>query len=174
MMGSDHVQVIDVGDLARFTRRLIEQDVDGSYNLAGPRLTWAAFLQVLGAEKLVWVPAEILRSAGLTSVDLPLYREEHGLRSSLMDVSTERAPQGNERAPDGSTPKPKGAQRENGQRSALILRILAQTRPLYPWPHTSQMRKPWASDSSGSRAGMNSWPRNPAKPVSMMARTMAG
>jgi 2'-hydroxyisoflavone reductase len=89
--GSDHVQVIDVRDLARFTRAVIESDVGGSLNLAGPRLTWAEFIRILGAENVVWVTSEIIRSAGLTFVELPLYRPERGALSGLMDVSNERA-----------------------------------------------------------------------------------
>lgn len=89
--GSDHVQVIDGRDLARFTRTAIENNLGGSFNLAGPRLTWAEFMRLLGAQNLVWVPAEILQSAGLTFLELPLFRPEHGARSSLMDVSNEHA-----------------------------------------------------------------------------------
>ncbi|MFL5801300.1 MAG: NAD-dependent epimerase/dehydratase family protein [Roseiflexaceae bacterium] len=89
--GSDHMQVIDARDLARFTRTVIENDLGGIFNLAGPRLTWAEFMRVLGAENIVWVAAEIIKSAGLTFLELPLFREEHGARSSLMDVSNERA-----------------------------------------------------------------------------------
>lgn len=89
--GSDHVQVIDVHDLARFARTVIESDIGGVFNMSGPRLTWAEFLRVLGAQNLVWVRAEILQSAGLTFVELPLFRPEYGARSGLMDVSNERA-----------------------------------------------------------------------------------
>lgn len=89
--GSDHVQVIDVRDLARFTRTVIENDLSGIFNLAGPRLTWAEFMNVLGAESVVWVASEIIKSAGLTFLELPLFRPERGARSSLMDVSNERA-----------------------------------------------------------------------------------
>lgn len=89
--GSDHVQVIDARDVARFTRTAIETDLGGSFNLAGPRLTWAEFVKVLGAENVVWVAAEVLRSAGLTLEELPLFRPERGPRSSLMEVSNERA-----------------------------------------------------------------------------------
>ncbi len=89
--GTDHVQVIDVRDVARFTRTVIERDLAGAFNLAGPRLSWADFLRVLGAEQPVWVDTDILQAAGLTFVELPLYRPEHGPRSSLMDVSSERA-----------------------------------------------------------------------------------
>jgi len=89
--GSDHVQVIDARDLARFAVKVVEDDLGGPFNLAGPRITWAEFMQVLGAKHLVWVNAEILRSAGLTFLELPLFRPEDGARSSLMDVSSERA-----------------------------------------------------------------------------------
>jgi 2'-hydroxyisoflavone reductase len=89
--GSDHVQVIDVRDVARFVRTVIEHDTGGVFNLAGPRFTWARFMQILGARDLVWVPAAILREAGLTFVELPLFRTERGPLSGLMDVSNERA-----------------------------------------------------------------------------------
>jgi 2'-hydroxyisoflavone reductase len=89
--GSDHVQVIDVRDLARFTTTVIENHLGGSFNLAGPRLTWAEFMQALHAKNIVWVAAEIIKSAGLTFVELPLYRPKGSARSSLMHVSNERA-----------------------------------------------------------------------------------
>jgi 2'-hydroxyisoflavone reductase len=89
--GSDHVQFIDARDLARFTRTVIENDLDGVFNLAGPRFTWAEFMRILGAEHLVWVAAQILKSAGVTEFELPLFRPEHGPQSGLMDVSNERA-----------------------------------------------------------------------------------
>jgi 2'-hydroxyisoflavone reductase len=89
--GSDHLQVIDVRDLARFARTVIENDLGGAFNLAGSRLTWAEFMKVLGAENIAWVAAEIIKSAGLTFRELPLFRPEGGARSSLMDVSNERA-----------------------------------------------------------------------------------
>jgi nucleoside-diphosphate-sugar epimerase len=89
--GSDHMQVIDGRDLAQFTRTVIENDLGGSFNLAGPRLTWAEFMKVLGAQNIVWVSAGIIKSAGLTEFELPLYRPEHGPRSSLMHVSNAAA-----------------------------------------------------------------------------------
>jgi hypothetical protein len=48
-------------------------------------------MQVLHAGSIVWVAAEIIKSAGLTFVELPLYRREGSARSSLMHVSNERA-----------------------------------------------------------------------------------
>ena len=89
--GSDHVQVIDVRDLARFATKVVEDNLRGNFNLAGPRLTWAAFMAALGATNLVWVNAEIIESAGLTFPELPLYRPERGARSSLMDVNVGHA-----------------------------------------------------------------------------------
>lgn len=86
--GSDHVQVIDAHDVAEFTRRVIEVDLGGVFNLAGPRLSWAEFLRVLGAKSLVWVDAA---AAGVTEFELPLFRTERGPRSGLMDVCNQRA-----------------------------------------------------------------------------------
>jgi 2'-hydroxyisoflavone reductase len=89
--GSDHVQVIDARDLARFVVTVVEDELGGAFNLAGPRITWAEFLAILGAKRLVWVSADILRNAGVTFQELPLYRPERGRLASLMEVSSERA-----------------------------------------------------------------------------------
>jgi 2'-hydroxyisoflavone reductase len=89
--GHDHLQFIDARDLARFTVAVIEGDLCGGFNLAGPRLTWAEFMRVLGAKDIVWVSAKLIKSAGLTEHEMPLYRPEGGARSSLMHVSNERA-----------------------------------------------------------------------------------
>jgi 2'-hydroxyisoflavone reductase len=83
--------VIDVRDLAGFTRKVIENSIGGIFNLSGPRLTWAEFMHILSPERIVWVSAEIIAAAGLTFVELPLFRPEYGARSSLMDVSNNRA-----------------------------------------------------------------------------------
>jgi 2'-hydroxyisoflavone reductase len=91
--GSDFVQTIDARDVARFAQTVCEQALAGSYNLAGPRLTWADFMNILGATKVVWVPAEIFRQAGVTEFELPLYRPIGGPRSSLMHVSNDHARQ---------------------------------------------------------------------------------
>lgn len=89
--GSDHLQMIDARDLARFAVLAAERGLGGPYNLAGPRLRWDAFLALLGVPRPVWVPAPLLQTAGLGSAELPLYRPEHGPRASLMDVSAARA-----------------------------------------------------------------------------------
>ena len=89
--GSDFVQFIDGRDVAQFARTVSEKALGGAYNLAGLRLTWADFMKRLGAENIVWVPAEVIRANGVTEFELPLYRKAGGPRSSLMHVSNERA-----------------------------------------------------------------------------------
>jgi 2'-hydroxyisoflavone reductase len=89
--GSDYLQFIDARDLARFTRAVCENALFGTFNIAGPRLTWAQFMTVLGARNVVWVSAEIIKAEGMTEFELPLYRPAGGPRSSLMHVSNERA-----------------------------------------------------------------------------------
>jgi 2'-hydroxyisoflavone reductase len=89
--GADHLQVIDVRDLARFVVRVVEGGLGGAFNLAGPRFDWAAFVGLLGVADSVWVADALLRADGLTPFDLPLYRPEHGPRAGLMDVSAARA-----------------------------------------------------------------------------------
>jgi len=89
--GYDHLQVIDVRDVARFVQTVVENHLSGAFNLSGPRLTWSEFMKLLGAKNIVWVPAEIIRSASVTEFELPLFRSEHGPRSGLMDVSNELA-----------------------------------------------------------------------------------
>lgn len=89
--GSDHLQFIDARDLARFTVAVIENNLSSSFNLAGPRLTWAEFMKVLDAQNIVWVRATIIKAVGVTEHELPLYRPDGGPRSSLMHVSNEQA-----------------------------------------------------------------------------------
>jgi 2'-hydroxyisoflavone reductase len=89
--GSDHVQVIDARDLARFTLKLVENNQGGVFNLAGPRLTWGEFMRVLGADNPVWVDTKHLEEAGLTPAQLPLFIPDQGTHSGFMDVSNERA-----------------------------------------------------------------------------------
>jgi 2'-hydroxyisoflavone reductase len=89
--GSDHLQVIDVRDLARFVVTVIERDLAGTFNLAGPRFTWARFITMLGAQNVAWVDAQTLLVAELSFNELPLFRPERGARSGLMDVNNERA-----------------------------------------------------------------------------------
>jgi len=89
--GSDSVQVVDVRDVARFTRLTIENSTAGIFNMSGPRLTWSEFMEALGATEAVWVPASYIDEAGLTFVEMPLYRPNGSQHSSLMHVSHNRA-----------------------------------------------------------------------------------
>jgi 2'-hydroxyisoflavone reductase len=89
--GGDYVQVIDARDIARFTRLAIERDISGIFNMSGPRLTWSEFMDALGVSRPVWVAASLIDEAGLTFLEMPLYRPNGSERSSLMHVSHGRA-----------------------------------------------------------------------------------
>jgi 2'-hydroxyisoflavone reductase len=85
--GSDFLQVVDVKDVARFTALMVESDLSGTYNLAGERVTWRSFLDMLAPREVCWVSKLILEEAGVGEVSLPLYRPVGSLRSGLMHVS---------------------------------------------------------------------------------------
>jgi 2'-hydroxyisoflavone reductase len=87
--GTDHVQVIDGRDLARFARKTIEDAVAGTFNMAGHRVAWAEFMKALGAKDIAWVPKELLE--GIDPAELPLYRPERGAYAGLMDVDNAKA-----------------------------------------------------------------------------------
>jgi 2'-hydroxyisoflavone reductase len=89
--GADVLQVIDVRDVARFVRTVVEDRLDGAFNLAGARLTWTDFVALLDAPGVVWVAADLLEAAGVTFQELPIYRRRDGPRASLMDVSNDKA-----------------------------------------------------------------------------------
>jgi 2'-hydroxyisoflavone reductase len=89
--GSDHLQVIDIRDLAKFAETVIAGDLGGAFNLSGPRLTWAEFMNLLGVQDPVWVPSEIIEAAAVSEFELPLYRPAGSLRSGLMNVDNSRA-----------------------------------------------------------------------------------
>ena len=89
--GSDHLQVVDARDIARFVLKIAQDDIDGIFNMAGPRMTWSEYIALLGAENVVWVGADVIKSAGLTEQQVPLYRHDRGERSGLMHVSADAA-----------------------------------------------------------------------------------
>ncbi len=89
--GHDHLQMIDVRDLARFVVTVLAGDLGGAFNLAGPRWRWSRFVELLSPIHHVWVPAAVLQSAGLSFQELPLYRPEKSALAGLMDVSAHRA-----------------------------------------------------------------------------------
>lgn len=89
--GRDAVQAVDVRDLARFALRCVAQGFGGAFDVCGPRVPWSTFVQRLGIDDPVWVPAAALQDAGLTFAQLPLYRPTGGRHAALMHVSGERA-----------------------------------------------------------------------------------
>lgn len=89
--GQDHLQMIDVRDLARFVVTVLADDRGGAFNLAGPRWRWSRFVELLSPRHHVWVPAAVLQSADLSWEDLPLFRPENSALAGLMDVSHHRA-----------------------------------------------------------------------------------
>lgn len=89
--GSDHLQVVDVRDVAGFAVRVIVEGLAGVFNIAGPRITWREFIGMLGAARPVWIPAEVIRDAGVNEFELPLFRAAGGPRSGLMHVDARRA-----------------------------------------------------------------------------------
>lgn len=89
--GDDHVQVVDARDLARFAARCVTHALAGVFNVAGPRLTWRAFMDRLGVEHPVWVPAAAIRAAGVSVTELPLFIEDSAEYSGIMHVDAARA-----------------------------------------------------------------------------------
>lgn len=94
--GSDFLQVIDARDLARFTVRVLEEGVPGIFNLAGPRLSWRAFLdlarEATGSDaRPVWVAGATLEAQGVGWRELPAWVPAGGAQGGVMDVSSERA-----------------------------------------------------------------------------------
>lgn len=85
--GTDYVQVVDVRDVSRLVQLIIEGNLPGVFNAAGPRITWREFLHVLGSVNVVWVGASILQQHNITEQQLPLYRKTGGTRSEGMHIS---------------------------------------------------------------------------------------
>ena len=89
--GNDHLQMIDVRDLARFVANVLSKDLGGAFNLAGPRLRWSDFVALLAPTHHIWVPEHVLQSAHLSFQELPLYRSATHPLAGLMDVNADRA-----------------------------------------------------------------------------------
>ena len=89
--GSDAVQVVDARDIARFTRRTIQDATSGAFNMAGPRMTWRAFADALGITSPVWVDASAFEALGLGFTELPLYLPNGSPQAALMHISAARA-----------------------------------------------------------------------------------
>ncbi len=88
--GSDHLQVVDVRDVAGFLVRVMAQDTPGTFNLAGMRLTWAEFLRLAGAQSVRWAAPALLADA-VDTTELGLYVSDQARDAGRMYVSAERA-----------------------------------------------------------------------------------
>lgn len=87
----DHVQVIDARDLARFAVRVVEDRTGGTFNVAGPRVTWRAFLELLGVQDVVWTTPERLEAVGASPHELPIHLPSDGPQGGVMDMDATRA-----------------------------------------------------------------------------------
>lgn len=91
--GNDYLQVVDVRDIAAFVVKILENDIGGTFNLAGERILWAEFVRLLGIREPVWIPVTHLEAQDIPLSCFPLFRPVGGIRSGLMDVSNEKAQQ---------------------------------------------------------------------------------
>lgn len=89
--GQDFMQVIDAHDLARFVVRVVEQSIGGIFNVAGPKLTWAEFMQVLGVQDMRWVSSSELDRLGASPDEFPAYLSREHLQSGVMSMSNAKA-----------------------------------------------------------------------------------
>jgi 2'-hydroxyisoflavone reductase len=68
--GEDHVQIVDVKDVARFLALAIDRSVYGTFNLTGVPMTFRDFLARCvtvtdSKSEFVWIPQDFLHSQGL-------------------------------------------------------------------------------------------------------------
>jgi 2'-hydroxyisoflavone reductase len=70
--GDDHVQIVDVRDVARFLVLAIERSIFGTFNLTGAPMTFreyvarcAAATRAPSSTEFVWIPREFLHEHGL-------------------------------------------------------------------------------------------------------------
>lgn len=89
--GNDFLQVVDVTDVASFIVRVSENRYLGEFNLAGHKISWRAFSQLLGIQHGVWVNNQIIKNAGLTFRELPLFRPRGNNEASYMNISHDKA-----------------------------------------------------------------------------------
>ena len=89
--GQDFLQVIDARDLARLMVGLTEARRPGIFNVAGPRLTWAEFLRLLGVREVRWAGVAELEAVGSGPRDFPLFIPRGSAQSGLMSVDAAAA-----------------------------------------------------------------------------------
>jgi len=89
--GSAPFQLIDVRDVARFAVRAAAHRLSGAFNLAGPALTWAGFLQAAGARQVRWTDDALFQQHAPDAEELSLYVPPNALYAGRMQVSAARA-----------------------------------------------------------------------------------
>lgn len=89
--GQDRVQVIDARDLARFAVRVVEEDIPGIFNVAGPGLTLTEYLRKLGVEQVRWVSVPELEEIGVPVHDFPGFIPQGDAQQGLVNVDCRRA-----------------------------------------------------------------------------------
>ena len=87
----DFIQVIDARDIGRFVVNVIQNDLGGVFNMAGPRLTWGEFLSLLGVKDVRWTTAGELERVGVKFYELPIYLPVDNEQGGIMNTSNERA-----------------------------------------------------------------------------------
>jgi len=115
--GSDHVQLIDVRDLAEFNIRLVEDRIFGVFNALGPQmgqpfkeLLAAVQRGVGGTAKLVWIDTEFLRISKLGFPGFSIFQEIKGLPPGTRVLTSRRS----------SRPVSRSAHRDHSQRSSIL------------------------------------------------------
>ena len=90
--GDDHVQIVDVKDVARFIVLAIDRSLYGTFNVTGESVTFREFLDrcrtaTRSDAEFVWIPAEFLHEHGLDPdpsvyppAKFPLWRPEPARR----------------------------------------------------------------------------------------------
>jgi 2'-hydroxyisoflavone reductase len=73
--GGEHVQIVDVHDVARFLILAIERPLEGTYNLTGAPMTFREYLgrcnEAMHANaEFVWIPRDFLHAQGLDPAPL--------------------------------------------------------------------------------------------------------
>lgn len=87
----EFIQVIDARDIGQFVVKVIEDGIDGIFNLSGPRLTWGDFLTRLGAQKVYWTTPEELERVGVSFHELPIFIPAQNEQGGVMNVSNGKA-----------------------------------------------------------------------------------
>jgi len=100
--GDEHIQLVDVRDVARFILLAIDKSLHGAYNVTGDSMTFREFLPrcndvVRSNAEFVWVPAAFLHAHGLDPdanvfppERFPLWRPEPA-RRGFFQVSNRKA-----------------------------------------------------------------------------------